>query len=723
MQQPPIPFVKDVVLIGGGHSHALVLKAWGMKPVTGARLTLVNPGPTAPYTGMLPGHIAGHYPREALNIDLIRLARFAGARIILDRAIGLEMDAKTITLKGRAPIPYDLVSIDIGITSDMPKLPGFPEHGIAAKPLDKFADAWERFCVQATSPQIAVIGGGIGGVELAMAAAYKMAVLGRDAQVTLLDRGEILKGLPASVRRALRQALSENHVTIRENVGIVAVEADAVLLDTGEKIASNFTIGAAGARPHDWLARTGLHLTDGFITVDEQLRSVTDSAVFATGDCAHLSHAPRPKAGVFAVRAATILTHNLRAELIGTPPRAFRPQKSFLKLVSLGRKSALAEKAGFSISGPALWRWKDRIDQSFMDKLGQLPAMQQPPLPDDTALGVAEAIGPKPMCGGCGAKLGADALSATVAKLPHSRSDVLSTLGDDAAILQTGGATQILTTDHLRAFANDPALMARITALHALGDIWAMGAKPQAVLANIILPRMASDKQSVWLQEIMEEAAQVFTEEGAEIVGGHTTMGDELTLGFTITGLLENPAITLAGAQGGNALILTRGIGSGTILAAEMALQARGEDVAACWSEMSKSQAAASACLAPHATAMTDVTGFGLAGHLWNICKASNCGAEIDLAAIPVLQGALDLAQQGIRSTLYPQNRAALLGKVTGATGPRADLLFDPQTAGGLLAAVPAAKAEELLSDLQGLGFDAAQIGVLTKSTPQITLG
>jgi len=98
MQQPPIPFVKDVVLIGGGHSHALVLKAWGMKPVAGARLTLVNPGPTAPYTGMLPGHIAGHYPREALNIDLIRLARFAGARIILDRAIGLEMDAKTITL-------------------------------------------------------------------------------------------------------------------------------------------------------------------------------------------------------------------------------------------------------------------------------------------------------------------------------------------------------------------------------------------------------------------------------------------------------------------------------------------------------------------------------------------------------------------------------------------------------------------------------------------------
>ena len=720
--QPPIPFVKDVVLIGGGHTHALVLKAWGMAPVAGVRLTLINPSPCAPYTGMLPGHIAGHYPREALDIDLIRLARFADARIILDRAIGLDCDAKTIALEDRADIHYDLVSIDIGITSEMPELPGFTEHGIAVKPLDSFADAWARLCAQEQAPNIAVIGGGIAGVEIAMAAAHKMARLDRGAQITLLDRGEILGGLASSAQRRLVQALAQNGVTLREDVTVTSLEGFGLHLDTGEKIRSDFTIGAAGARPQSWLAQTGLHLTDGFVTVDKHLRSISQNSVFAAGDCAHLSFAPRPKAGVFAVRAAPILTHNLRAALRGTPPRAFRPQKSFLKLVSLGQKSALAEKAGFTFSGPALWRWKDRIDQRFMDRLDQLAPMPNPPLPKGAALGLAEAIGPKPVCGGCGAKVGAQALDRALTKLPHSRDDILSLTGDDAAIIKLGGATQVLTTDHLRDFCNDPALMARITALHALGDIWAMGAKPQAVLANIILPRMASEKHGYWLEEIMQEATRVFAAEGAEIAGGHTTMGDELTLGFTITGLLDQPPITVGGGRAGDALILTRGLGSGTILAGEMALQARGQDVAACWSEMSRSQASASACLSPHATAMTDVTGFGLAGHLWNICAASNCGAKINLDAIPLLDGALDLASKGIRSTLYPQNRAALLGKVTGQTGPSCDLLFDPQTAGGLLASLPAELAPELLQDLRALGCGAAQIGVLTQTSPHISL-
>ena len=255
-----------------------------------------------------------------------------------------------------------------------------------------------------------------------------------------------------------------------------------------------------------------------------------------------------------------------------------------------------------------------------------------------------------------------------------------------------GRTTQVLTTDHLRAFTLDPWLMGRITAIHALGDIWAMGATPQAALAQIILPPLSEPLQERTLTELLDAAAEIFTAEGAEIVGGHTTTGAELTLGFTVTGLADRP-ITLAGARPGDALILTKPIGSGTILAAEMRLKARGADVAACLAEMARPQGTA-ARLLREAHAMTDVTGFGLAGHLLNMLEASGTGATLDLAAIPLHAGALDLAAQGIRSTIWEANRAAAAPRVFHEDTPLTALLFDPQTAGGLLAAVAAGPRE-----------------------------
>ncbi len=290
--------------------------------------------------------------------------------------------------------------------------------------------------------------------------------------------------------------------------------------------------------------------------------------------------------------------------------------------------------------------------------------------------------------------------------------------GDDAAILAMGGARQVLTTDHLRAFTDDPWLMARIAAVHALGDIWAMGAAPQAATATIILPRMAPHMQEAWLAEIMAAAGAVFAGEGAAIVGGHTSMGAELTIGFTVTGLCERPPITLAGARPGDALILTKPIGSGTVLAAEMALAARGREVAACWRAMVRPQGDAAAILAG-AHAMTDVTGFGLAGHLMDILQASGAAAQLDLAAVPLMEGALRLAQEGVRSTIYPQNRA-VAARMDLPDDARADLLFDPQTAGGLLAALPHHRLDAVLAELWAAGHPAVGIGEVVDGTPFI---
>ena len=707
MQDERVPLVKELVLVGGGHAHALVLRRWGMAPVPGVRLTLINPGPTAPYTGMLPGHVAGHYPAEALEIDLVRLTRFAGARLVLGAVDGIDTYARRLSVPGRAPIAYDLMSLDIGITSDMADLAGFAAHGIAAKPMGPFAQAWGAYCAGSGPARIAVIGGGVAGVELALACAHRMRTLGRQAEVAVIDRGEILGGWAGRAR--LLQAMDAQAITRIEGASPVAVTAEAVVLSDGRHVASDFTIGAAGAVPQRWLADCGMALQDGYLVVDHHLRSISHPEIYGAGDCVHLRDSPRPKAGVFAVRAAPVLAWNLRADLTGQPRKRFQPQRRFLKLVGLGDRRALAEKAGWTWSGAAMWRWKDRIDRRFMDRLTQLPAMPLPRAPADGARGLAaEMAGPAP-CGGCGAKLGAGALAGILGGRP----------GDDAAVLQLGGQRQVLSTDHLRGFALDPVLVARAAAVHAMGDVWAMGGTPQAALATVILPRMAAPLQGAWLTEVMAAARAVFAAEGAEIVGGHSSMGAELTLGFSVTGTLARDPVTLEGAQAGDALILSRAIGTGVVLAAEMQMRATGPEVAATWAQMATPQGAAAAVLAPHAHAMTDVTGFGLAGHLGNICAASGVGAMVQLDAVPLLPGALRLSDAGVRSTLWAQNHAALSGRVSAPETALGALVFDPQTAGGLLAAVAPERAAGLVAALRDAGFDAAQIGHVT-DLPQI---
>ncbi len=727
MQDPNIPLIRDLVLIGGGHAHALVLRMWGMKPLAGVRLTLINPDPVAPYTGMLPGLIAGHYNRSEIMIDLVRLARFAGARLILDRATVIDRARREIHLAGRPPLPYDLCSLDVGISSDLPDLPGFADHSVSAKPLGPYAARWDAFVARALpDPHLVIVGGGVGGVELALASAHRLRNLGATPHITILQSGPLaLPAVGTRARATLLRHCADLGITVALNTRPGQAMAGAVLLNDGRSLCSDFTLTVAGGRPLPWLADTGLTLDHGFVTTSATLQS-SDPLIFASGDCAQMPHAPRPKAGVFAVRAAPVLFHNLRARLTDTPLREFRPQKDYLKLISLGAQSAVADKWGLQTGGPWLWRMKDRIDRRFMAKFEDFPAMPGTILPTEAPPGLHDILGDKPLCGGCGAKIGPQSLSATLANLPRPmRADVITGAGDDAAQLRAGDAIQVITTDHLRSFTCDPRLMACITAIHALGDIWAMGAAPQVGLTQITLPRLSPTLQSRYLAEIMAEAAQVFAAVGADIVGGHTAIGAELTIGFTVTGLTQRP-ITKSGAQPGDALILTKAIGSGTIMAAEMAMARLpgfllGEAVATAFATMTRPSATAAARLAPYANAMTDITGFGLAGHLMEILDASACAATLTLSAVPTLPGSEALATAGHASVIAPANRAALLGRITGQVTSVTALLYDPQTGGGLLAAVPAVQAATLLTELRASDPEAAIIGHITQGPPHIT--
>lgn len=364
------PKPRELVLIGGGHTHALLLHQLAQAPLQNTAITLITPSPKAPYTGMLPGFIAGHYAREDLDIDLEHLITQAGGRLVQGKADRLDRAAGVIGGPGFDDIRFDLVSVDIGITSDLPALPGYAEHAVSAKPLGSYARRWQDWLTKvedgALRPDVAVLGAGVAGVELALAMAFRLQA--HAPVLRIIDRGRALPNIGRFARRRLLSHLARFGVEVLEHTQVTAIDADHLHCADGRTIAASFVVGVAGTRPQDWLNGTGLELENGFIKVDHHLRALSDQRVFAVGDCAHMTHAPRPKAGVFAVRQAPFLLANLRAATGGGAWRAYQPQRDYLKLVSLGDKTALADKWGLPLEGRWLWRLKDGIDAKFMQQ-------------------------------------------------------------------------------------------------------------------------------------------------------------------------------------------------------------------------------------------------------------------------------------------------------------------------------------------------------------------
>jgi selenide,water dikinase len=358
---------KSVVLIGGGHTHALVLNALKAAPLKDAAITVINPGKTAPYSGMLPGFVAGHYTRQDLDIDLADLCQKVGATLIDGKAIAIDPKQKRVTLDDGSSLPYDLASVDVGITSRMAALAGFEEYATPAKPLAVFASRWDAFRTSSGAKHVAIIGGGIAGVELAMATAFALREDKDEVCVRLLDRSKILSTHREKTQNRMRIELTQNGVEVLEHVDVVQVTQEGLTLGDGASLSANFIVGVAGATPHRWVKDTGLALHDGFIAVGSTLQSSAPD-VFAVGDCAHMTHNPRPKAGVYAVRQAPILLQNLRLALEAKELEPYEPQPDYLKLVSLGGKRAFGEKMGWSAAGHLIWRIKDRIDRSFMNQ-------------------------------------------------------------------------------------------------------------------------------------------------------------------------------------------------------------------------------------------------------------------------------------------------------------------------------------------------------------------
>ena len=744
---------RRILLVGAGHTNLHIVRMWMQHPIADAGLTLISPFPCATYSGMLPGTLAGLYAPADMEIDLHRLTKAAGAELIVDEAVAVDALQKVVLFRERPPVTFDMASIGVGsvpLQMDCLKThPGF----VAIKPmytaLQRLDSAIRR---NGNAPvRTAIVGGGAAGVEVAFCVEHRIRKAGGTPQITLIDaNSEILRGFrPRTIRLAERE-LQQRGIDVRYDSRVTGHSGLNLILDDGSMITADVVIWVTGACPPPLLQQVNLPRAEsGFLRIQNTLQSIGDRSVFVVGDSAEMDGEDIDRAGVYAVRQGPILWENLNRCLQGRDLLKYKPQRDFLRLLATGDGRAIVQWKWFAGIGAHWWRLKDRIDSKFMHMHRPSASMKSSSrmrLSDGAEAASTSNTDPTKMrCRGCGGKTSARVLQRVLQRLraewPSAHQGFLQS--DDTAILPDAAGANAVSVDFFPAFTDDPWLTGRIAAIHALSDLWASGVQPTSAVAMVTLPEGSLDRQSEMLHHILSGAVREFTAANAVLVGGHTTNGDELSVGFTVFGRTHGSAtdrlpLSKANLRPGQQLILTKSLGTGVILAAnELGLAESRAMSAAIDMMLQSNQQACDIAIEEGVTAATDITGFGLSGHLLEMCQQSAVSVDVDVESLPLIYGAARQILSGIHSSLYDENKAAVQDFVVigerlksdsqrpGSAGDTAneqatllspllklEAIYDPQTSGGLLLGVDADRAHHVMARLAAAGYrDAAIIG------------
>lgn len=662
-------------------------------------ITLVSRERTSIYSGMVPGVIAGRYRQDEALIDLASIADQAGIAFVQAEITGVDVATQTVQLQGRPSLPFDHLSLNLGcITPPV-------EGAMPIKPLEPalqwLSDCDSEGCNPNATP-FTVIGSGLAALEVVLA------LRRRWPHRPLQLQSRHSHQHPANSRQALARA--------------------RIQLISSDQTYSGPSLNCTGSRAPVLLQSSGLPCceTTGRLLTHTSLQVLEHPNVLAAGDCAVITDAPRPPSGVWAVRAAEPLARSLEALAAGQSPPTWRPQTRALQLLGSGE----APQRAWAIWGPVrmgpqrwIWRWKERIDQAFMARLQPAGVMKHSEEPM--------------LCRGCAAKLPAQPLQQALAGAGLA---TLGTQPEDAQPLgrDSAGAELLQSVDGFPALVSDAWLNGRLTALHACSDLWACGAEVRNAQAIITLPRAHDSLQGLLLSQTLAGIRSALEEQHASLIGGHTLETREATPAPLSLGIQVNLAIQgkvksqhlwhKRGMQPGDQLLLSRPLGTGVLFAASMTGQAPADAINQALQQMASSQHKLVERLQewqrthPNSIhAATDITGFGLLGHLLEMMPTQN-EAQILLKAqqIPARPGALSLLKQGITSSLAPANRSAwhaldphdgelpkvslqLDGIQEGSPHHLAllELLVDPQTCGPLLISCDNSTANHFLNEKQ----------------------
>ena len=660
-------------------------------------ITLVSASSSTLYSGFIPSHLSGELPLADTSINVRSLADRAGVHFIQANAESIDLSNKLLLLSNRPAIAFDVLSLNLGAVSPR----GHFKTAIPVKPLGPALKALNQQDQLVNRDQAAfhVAGAGLAAIEVIFALRLRW-----PHRPLVLHCGD--------------HQLDARLVNALTAIGVILTEAPA---PDGTN-----TLLCTGSEAPNWLQAIGLGCDPrGRVLTHATLQGLDHPWLFASGDCASIQGQPRPASGVYAVRAAPILASNLKRLIEGQPLKTWTPQKRALQLLGThtpNQRAIAWAKIGSLLIGPNpwLWRWKQHLDRRFIQSFQQLTT----PANEMNRQGEAAS---SMACRGCAAKLGASPLKQALALAG------VAGLGSDPADAQVIGcnserSTLLTSVDGFPALISDPWLNGRITTLHACSDLWASGAHVTAVQAIVTVPAIDDNHQVELLSQTLAGVRSALNEQGADLIGGHTMESRQpsatpsaldLQLSLSVTGQTPSGAKPWCKGpiQPGDVLLLSRGLGSGVMFAAAMqgrckpwhldaCLQQLGSSQHTQLDELMKLQAEAPGCI----HACTDITGFGLLGHL-NEMLAASPAQTVDLwiETIPSFNGALDLLKAGLASTLAPSNGRALasLGSRVRAIQHSEDvsdklepgfaaLLIDPQTCGPLLVSCDSATAHIL---------------------------
>lgn len=685
-----IPKFKILLLVGAGHANIQVLKHLSMHDYDGIQTILINDGFTTLYSGMTPGLIEGYYDLEESSIDLPKLCQNSNTIFINDRIIKLDTFNKSVSLGGHPDINYNLLSLNTGSDSKISDINiEDTASSVSLKPISNLlsqVSKIDNLVARKKSIICSIIGGGIAGIETALSLNKRFK---GKVKLKIFERSKKReKKINYYSIKKLKKILYEQHIEIVYKK-VIAIKKNYLLLEDQEQHPSDINIISTGAMGNKWVIKSGLKLDkDNFVKVNKYLQAEDNPNVFATGDMASLNFIKRPKSGVMAVRQGEILKKNIFRLLLNKKLVSFSPQSNWLYLIGTGNKKAVLNWYFISLYGSLFWKWKENIDRKFINNYSFNETIMIDKKNCKTPLTRKLNLQKKNLmrCEGCGSKLSKNILIKFLEKNSRNNSVILS----DAAELELPNQKIVQSIDHIKYFSNmDPYVFGRISYLHSQNDIISSGSFVNSFSVSIGLPADEEEVSAFYLEYFMKGILEESKFDNSVLASGHTYSSEESGITINMNGYSKK-LNSKNKAHRFELIYLTKPLGVGLSMAAFM--QNSKNIKAETYSKILENMLASNRRFLEvvervKGHILTDISGFGLAAHLIDICKSSELSAVLKINKDILINGT-EILVSNYFSSAYNDNKISSESYVATNNNKLVPVLYDPQTSGPLLVSI-----------------------------------